>query len=97
MIAHPVVTLWAVVATANHWWLDGFVAVALVALAAVVVRAVETALTTTPARRGSAGQVLVDEVPVHQVGEERLDELGASVAMVDVVGVLPDIDGQQRL
>ncbi len=34
VIAHPVVTLWAVVATGNHWWMDGIVAVALL-LAAV--------------------------------------------------------------
>lgn len=29
---HLVATMWAVMATANHWWLDGLVALALVAL-----------------------------------------------------------------
>jgi len=33
VIAHPVVTIWAVVATGNHWWLDGIVAVALLGIA----------------------------------------------------------------
>ncbi len=33
VVAHPVVTLWAVIATGNHWWADAFVAVALLALA----------------------------------------------------------------
>ena len=33
VVAHPIITFWAVVATGNHWWLDGFVAIALLALA----------------------------------------------------------------
>lgn len=32
-VVHPVITTWAVVATANHWWADGIVAVGLVGLA----------------------------------------------------------------
>lgn len=32
-VAHPVITTWAVVATANHWWADGIVAVVLLGLA----------------------------------------------------------------
>ncbi|MCP4085546.1 MAG: inositol phosphorylceramide synthase [Actinomycetia bacterium] len=36
IIAHPVLTLFAIVATANHWWIDAAVAGALVALAALV-------------------------------------------------------------
>jgi hypothetical protein len=32
-LAHPAITLAVVVVTANHWWLDGVVAVALLALA----------------------------------------------------------------
>jgi hypothetical protein len=35
--------------------------------------------------------------PVHQLVEEGLDELGAQVAVVDVVGVFPHVDGQQGL
>ena len=31
VLAHPALTCWAVVVTANHWWLDGIVAVALLA------------------------------------------------------------------
>ncbi len=41
---HPLVTLWAVVATANHYWLDGVVAV-LVLTAGVVVVALPGRLT----------------------------------------------------
>lgn len=37
-LAHPLVTGYAVVVTANHFWLDGVVAAALVALAAWAVR-----------------------------------------------------------
>lgn len=33
VLAHPAVTVFAVVATANHWWLDGIVAAALLPLA----------------------------------------------------------------
>ena len=35
VLAHPVVTLVVVAATANHWWLDGVVAVVILALAAL--------------------------------------------------------------
>ena len=33
---HLVLTFWAVMATANHWWLDGLVAVALVGLSLAI-------------------------------------------------------------
>ena len=33
VLAHPVLTVWAVVATGNHWWLDGIVSIVLLALA----------------------------------------------------------------
>ncbi len=36
ILVHPALTLFAVVATANHWWLDGIVAAALVPLAVAV-------------------------------------------------------------
>jgi predicted PurR-regulated permease PerM len=37
VIAHPVVTVYAVVATANHFWLDCIAAAALVALVTALV------------------------------------------------------------
>src|SRR5690606_31857407 len=46
---------------------------------------------------GSGCQVLVDEVPVDEVVEDDVDELGPGVAVVDVVGVLPHVDRPQRL
>src|SRR5690606_32009806 len=45
--------------------------------------------------RGSGSEVLRHEVPVHQV-PERLDILRTGVAVVDVVGMLPHVTGQQR-
>lgn len=36
VLAHPLATIWVVTVTANHWWLDGIVAVALLAGALAV-------------------------------------------------------------
>jgi hypothetical protein len=44
VLAHPVVTLVVVAATANHWWLDGVVAVAILGLAAATDDRVRTRL-----------------------------------------------------
>jgi hypothetical protein len=38
VVAHPVLTLWAIVATGNHWWLDAVSAAALLAVAVLVLR-----------------------------------------------------------
>jgi len=38
IVAHPFLTILAVVATANHWWLDGIVAAQLIGIAIVVER-----------------------------------------------------------
>jgi PAP2 superfamily len=43
ILAHPILTLTAVVATGNHWWFDGIVAVQLIGLAIVVERAIHAA------------------------------------------------------
>jgi hypothetical protein len=45
VVAHPVLTVVAVVATANHWWLDGVVAVMVMGIAYLVVRLLEAAWT----------------------------------------------------
>jgi hypothetical protein len=39
VLAHPAVTVFAVVATANHWWLDGIVAAALLPVSVAAVAA----------------------------------------------------------
>lgn len=55
VVAHPVLTCLAVVVTANHWWLDGIVAVAILALAVVAESAVRRRLALLPlARLGGA-------------------------------------------
>ena len=41
--------------------------------------------------------VLGSEVPVGHLGEEVLNEVGATVLVVEVVGVLPNIDGEDGL
>jgi PAP2 superfamily protein len=54
-VAYPFLTMLAVVVTANHYWLDGIAAAALLALALVVQRAgrvVYRAAVRAPARRG---------------------------------------------
>ena len=40
IVLHPILTVFAVVATANHWWLDGIVAAGLLPLGWVVERRV---------------------------------------------------------
>src|SRR5690242_9036815 len=61
-------------------------------------------------RRGAAGRLmpfatgllrrrrehLADVVPVHQVVEERLEVIGAPVAVIDVIGVLPYVAAEDR-
>jgi len=48
---HLVLTFWAVMATANHWWLDGLVAVALVGIALLIDAGVRKAAKRYRARR----------------------------------------------
>ena len=42
------------------------------------------------------GKQLVDILPVHQMIDERLQIVRAAIAIVDVVGVLPDVDAENR-
>jgi hypothetical protein len=52
VLFHPIATVWAVVATSNHWWADGIIAGALLLLAFWIDTAVRTALAR---RRGQVG------------------------------------------
>jgi hypothetical protein len=47
VLAHPILTALVVVTTANHWWLDGIVAVAILGLAIGLDRAVRRRLSPT--------------------------------------------------
>jgi hypothetical protein len=58
VLAYPVLTVYAVVATGNHWWLDGVVAVAVLAFALVVQQGA-TALTTGRAGLPRSDRALV--------------------------------------
>jgi PAP2 superfamily len=53
-LAHPALTLLAVVVTANHFWLDGLVAALILALVLLVQRAVRVAGRRRQARRRAA-------------------------------------------
>ena len=47
-------------------------------------------------RSSGAGQILVHEVPIDQVVQEGLDEVGPPVLVVEIVSMLPDVDRQER-
>lgn len=68
IMAHPLATLFAVSATANHWWLDGIVAAALLVLAVVLERAV------VRRRRGSAQPVAATPALVARVSVPAANE-----------------------
>ncbi len=57
VLAHPVLTVTVVVVTANHWWMDGIVAAAILGASYAVDRVVRQRLTAwrpAPARTASA-------------------------------------------
>ncbi len=54
VLAHPVLTILIVVATANHWWLDGVVAVALLAAFRLLVPRAYALAAALPALSGRA-------------------------------------------
>jgi hypothetical protein len=65
VIAHPVVTIWAVVATGNHWWLDGIVAIALLGVAYGLLEVGSRLWRGTAARtRPEPERVVHDRAPV---------------------------------
>src|SRR5215212_9571500 len=45
---------------------------------------------------GSLAEHLVDVFPIDQIFAERLQIVGAAVAIIDVVGVLPDVAAENR-
>jgi hypothetical protein len=57
ILLHPVATIFVVVATANHWWLDGIAAGLLLAAALPVTDAIER----RRARRAAGRRVTVTE------------------------------------
>jgi hypothetical protein len=60
-LAYPVVTMLAVVVTANHYWMDGIAAAVLLALALVVQRAGRAMRAAWRARQPGAGPVRTPE------------------------------------
>ncbi len=63
-LAHPVLTLLVVVVTANHYWLDGLVALGLLAIALWAVRAL------LPSRPAPIETKPVEKVPVEPAGRD---------------------------
>jgi hypothetical protein len=65
IVAHPIVTVVAVVATGNHWWFDGIVAVWLIGISIVVERSLHFAFLTIRARAARSARRVPREV-AHQ-------------------------------
>ena len=63
-LAHVALTFWAVMATANHWWLDGIVAAALVGIGLVADDVVRGAVRRRRDRRDQDGSPAPDGEPV---------------------------------
>jgi hypothetical protein len=59
--AHSVITIFVVVATGNHWWLDGIVAIAILVVCAWSVRGVRAAWRSARGRRRPALAAPVQE------------------------------------
>jgi hypothetical protein len=83
IVAHPIITVTAVVATGNHWWFDGIVAVQLIGVGIVVERCVHAGMAklrasvTRGVRRGIDSDVPIPvALPSGDVRAERLG-LGA--------------------
>jgi hypothetical protein len=69
ILAHPTLTILAVVATGNHWWFDGIVSVWLIGLAIVVERSLHAVLLMMRARDGKVSVSPVDTVIRVRTGE----------------------------
>lgn len=53
IVAHPLITMWAVVATGNHWWADGIVSILLIILSCGVVAGIDRLRLRISARRST--------------------------------------------
>jgi hypothetical protein len=62
IIAHPVITILAVVATGNHWWFDGIVAWWLIGMAIVVERVLHAVAGTAGTRVRAPAEHVPPEV-----------------------------------
>jgi hypothetical protein len=62
IIAHPVLTVLAVVATGNHWWFDGIVAAWLIGMAIVVERTLHGLVLTLGTRVPAAAERVPHEI-----------------------------------
>ena len=97
IIAHPAITLLAVVATGNHWWFDGIVSVQLIGVAIVVERSMHAVLTRLAARSAPAPRDPVDldvAIPVAlPSGDVHAEGLGLGTAAVEEHLHEPSIEG----
>jgi hypothetical protein len=65
VLLHPAITIFVVAATANHFWLDGIVAIALLALAIAVQRAARALVRKVGIRTAAApARESTEAVPV---------------------------------
>jgi hypothetical protein len=79
IVVHPIVTVLAVVATGNHWWFDGIVAVWLIGLSIVIERTLHAAFERlrVALRRPGSDVAIPVAFPRRDVRTERL-RLGAA-------------------
>jgi len=69
IVAHPIITILAVVATGNHWWFDGIIAVQLIGVAIVVERSLHAAVARL---RGSTREERSEQLDLRRpLGGER--------------------------
>jgi hypothetical protein len=66
IVAHPFLTILAVVATANHWWLDGIVAAQLIGLAIVVERLLHAGSRSLRSRAGLGFPIALEPASYRQ-------------------------------
>jgi hypothetical protein len=87
IVAHPIVTLIAVVATGNHWWFDGIVAMQLIGVAIVAERSWHAALTRARdwrVRRASRARHSDVPIPVALPGRDvRAERIGFGATAVE--------------
>lgn len=78
VVAHPVITVWAVVATGNHWWLDGIVSVILLVVAYTLLEALAR-LFPRPDRPADVGATRADP----DRAEHDRDPVAVAIGRVD--------------
>jgi len=96
VLIHPVLTMFVVVATANHFWLDGIVAAVLLAASIGAVRMADRLPPRSAGRDRSLADRSVEQVPAgRSVDQVRADHGDAGGDRVGHLGQRPSHAGQR--